>query len=92
MKKLFPLALVLLSLLTACSPAEADATPTPDLRPSAPVSRETPAPTAPTPVDRWWEEVSYADLPSDPSPAEEIEAGSRRLYRLASLPDQELTL
>ena len=92
MSKLLPLTLALLLLLSACTSAEADATPVPDIRPSASLNPESPAPTAAQPEDRWWEGVSHADLPSDLSPVGEIEAGSGRLYFLASLPEQELAL
>ena len=94
MKSLFPALLGALLLLSACtgetavSPSPSQSVPVSSVQPSAvpPSSSETPEEPA------WWEDISADDLPDTLSAAEDIEAGSGSLYRLAELADQDIAL
>lgn len=94
MKSLFPALLAALLLLSACtgetavSPAPSQSAPVSSVQPSStpPSSSETPEEPA------WWEDISADDLPDTLSTAEDIEAGSGSLYRLAELADQDIVL
>lgn len=94
MKSLFPALLGALLLLSACtgetavSPSPSQSAPVSSVQPSAvpPSSSETPEEPA------WWEDISADDLPDTLSAAEDIEAGSGSLYRLAELADQDIAL
>lgn len=94
MKSLFPALLAALLLLSACtgetavSPAPSQSAPVSSVQPSAapPSSSETPEEPA------WWEDISADDLPDALSTAEDIEAGSGSLYRLAELSGQDIAL
>lgn len=94
MKSLFPALLGALLLLSACtgetavSPSPSQSAPVSSVQPSAvpPSSSETPEEPA------WWEDISADDLPDTLSAAEDIEAGSGSLYRLAELSGQDIAL
>lgn len=84
-------ALALMLSLAACGGEPAPGTvpgaaPSPSALPAA-------SPTsAPSPAPLWWEEISCADLPSEPSAPEDIRPDSGAVYQLAVLPEQEITL
>ena len=83
MKSLFPVLLAAL-LLSACTGETAASSVQPSAVPPTPsASPEAPA---------WWEGISAADLPDTLAAAEDIEAGSGSLYRLAELPAQDIVL
>ena len=89
MKSLFPALLAVLLLLSACtgetavSPSPSQSVPVSSVQPSAAPPSSSEAPEDPA----WWEGISADDLPDTLSAAEDIEAGSGSLYRLAELSD-----
>ena len=93
MKSLFPVLLAAL-LLSACtgetaaSPAPSQPSPASSVQPSA----VPPTPSASPEAPAWWEGISAADLPDTLAAAEDIEAGSGSLYRLAELSGQDIAL
>lgn len=94
MKSLFPALLAALLLLSACTGETAVS---PSLSQSAPVSSVQPSSAPPSSSEApeepaWWEDISADDLPDTLSTAEDIEAGSGSLYRLAELADQDIAL
>lgn len=94
MKSLFPALLGALLLLSACtgetavSPSPSQSAPVSSVQPSAVPPSSSEAPEEPA----WWEDISADDLPDTLSAAEDIEAGSGSLYRLAELADQDIAL
>ena len=94
MKSLFPALLGALLLLSACtgetavSPSPSQSVPISSVQPSAVPPSSSEAPEEPA----WWEDISADDLPDTLSAAEDIEAGSGSLYRLAELPAQDIVL
>lgn len=94
MKSLFPALLGALLLLSACtgetavSPAPSQSVPVSSSQPSAVPPSSSEAPVEPA----WWEDISADDLPDTLSAAEDIEAGSGSLYRLAELAGQDIAL
>lgn len=94
MKSLFPALLAALLLLSACtgetavSPSPSQSVPVSSAQPSAVPPSSSEAPEEPA----WWEDISADDLPDTLSAAEDIEAGSGSLYRLAELADQDIAL
>ena len=93
MKSLFPVLLAAL-LLSACtgetaaSPAPSQPSPASSVQPSA----VPPTPSASPEAPAWWEGISAAYLPDTLAAAEDIEAGSGSLYRLAELSGQDIAL
>ena len=83
------LALALAVCLTACGGAPAPGGQTVPSPSALPAASPTPAP---TPDPLWWEGLSYADLPSEPSAPEDIRPDSGAVYQLAVLPEQEIAL
>ncbi|MGI5930281.1 hypothetical protein [Pseudoflavonifractor sp.] len=94
MKFLFPALLAALLLLSACtgetavSPSPSQSVPVSSVQPSAALPSSSEAPEEPA----WWEDISADDLPDTLSAAEDIEAGSGSLYRLAELAGQDIVL
>lgn len=94
MKSLFPALLGALLLLSACtgetavSPSPSQSVPISSVQPSAVPPSSSEAPEEPA----WWEDISADDLPDTLAAAEDIEAGSGSLYRLAELPAQDIVL
>ncbi|MEQ2442279.1 hypothetical protein WMO64_02215 [Pseudoflavonifractor sp. CLA-AP-H29] len=94
MKSLIPALLAAALLLSACtgetavSPSPSQSAPVSSARPSDAPPSSSDAPEAPA----WWENISTEDLPDTLSAAEDVQAGSGSLYRLAELPDQDIVL
>lgn len=94
MKSLFPALLAALLLLSGCT-GETAVSPSPSQ--SAPVSAPQPSAVPPGSSEApeepaWWEGISPGDLPDTLPAAEDIQAGSGSLYRLAQLSDQDIVL
>ncbi|WP_294550970.1 hypothetical protein [uncultured Pseudoflavonifractor sp.] len=92
MKPLLTILLSVLLLLSACA-GEASVSPSP----SQPASGSTAPPPAASPsaspdAPAWWENIPTGNLPDTLSAAEDVEAGSGGLYRLAELADQDIVL
>ena len=94
MKSLFPALLAALLLLSACtgetavSPSTSQSVPPSSVEPSG----IPPAASADQAAPAWWESISTDNLPDTLSAAEDIEAGSGSLYRLAELTDKDIVL